>query len=202
MGSYLIQDPVIGFFCRSPLNNAVKSISCNFPVIVTAVGIAAKLLLVFPNDTLSRHIPVIRIDPADRKRCARLPAVKRSHHNASLSSCRKLIEILAVFRMFRIITVIGISKTDPALNAVHPAESSAVRRQYKMLIGNIAVVISVAGRSVAVISHGVITGRRAVRFSVRTHNHIPISRTGVLSFGSCKHACRKHPQCNQDAKER
>lgn len=59
MGSDLVQNPVIDLFSRPSLHNAEEGVFRNTSIVVAAGGVAAELLLVFPNDTLRRHVPVI-----------------------------------------------------------------------------------------------------------------------------------------------
>ena len=96
MGSNLCQNPVIGFFCRSSSNHAEILIGVCVAVSVAAVRIASKLLLVFPEDDLGRHLIVILVDPGNRERRTGFPAIDRSQGDPPPCLGRKQVQILAV----------------------------------------------------------------------------------------------------------
>ena len=96
MGSNLCQNPVIGFFCRSSGDHAKILVGVCVAVSVAAVRIASKLLLVFPEDDLGRHLIVVLVDPGNRERRTGFPAIDRSQGDPPPCLGRKQVQILAV----------------------------------------------------------------------------------------------------------
>ena len=83
MGSDLRKNPVIGFLRRTPGNHAVILICGGMTVTVTAVRVAPKLLLVFPEYNLSCHLIIILIDSGNGKGGTGFPAVNSCQGNPS-----------------------------------------------------------------------------------------------------------------------
>ena len=106
MGSDLLQNPIINLFGWPSLHNAEESIFCNTSIVVAAGSVAAELLLVFPNDTLRCHVPVISVDTSHGEGSPRLPAIQGGQHDPAAGSLRQLVEILAVVRLFGIIAIV------------------------------------------------------------------------------------------------
>ena len=106
MGSDLLQNPIINLFGWPSLHNAEEGIFRDTSIVVAAGGVAAELLLVFPNDTLRRHVPVISVDTGHGEGSPRLPAIQGSQHDPAPGSLRQLVEILAVVRLLGIIAIV------------------------------------------------------------------------------------------------
>ena len=90
----LCQESVMKLFLRSSGDHAKILVGVCVAVSVAAVRIASKLLLVFPEDDLGRHLIVVLVDPGSRERRTRFPAIDRSRGDPCLG--RKQVQILAV----------------------------------------------------------------------------------------------------------
>ena len=118
VGRHLFQNPVVCLFRRTPGNHAVILVRRSVAVAVPAVGVAAKLLLVFPEDDLRRHFIIVLIDSGNRKGGAGFPAIDRSQGNAAPGSGREHIQVIAVGPVLRSIGIFGSVVGNPALHAV------------------------------------------------------------------------------------
>ena len=118
MGRHLFQNPVVCLFRRTPGNHAVILVRRSVTVAVSAIGVAPKLLLVFPEDDLRRNLIIVLIDPGNRKGGAGFPAIDRRQGNAALGSGREHIQVIAVGPVLRSIGIFGSVIGNPAFHTV------------------------------------------------------------------------------------
>ena len=137
MGSNLRENPVVGFLCRAPSDYIVKLICRCLPISVAAVRVGTELLLVLPQNNLSRHFIVICVNSGNRQSCAGFPTVNCCQGNSASGSRRKQLQISAVFSAFGSIAIIRSLIGNPTLHAVD-------RMGYTVRICHHIVLVSMA----------------------------------------------------------
>jgi len=119
MACDLLQDVVVSLFRRTAFYYIVELISIDASVVLPSSWACAKLLLVFPDNDLGRHLPVVRVDPGNRERGAGLPAVKGGKLDPSLRGGRNAFEVVAVLAACRGIGVIRSAIVNAAFDTVN-----------------------------------------------------------------------------------
>ena len=174
----LLQNPVVGFFCRTPGNDLVILIRRYQVVIVEAVWIRAKLLLIFPENALGRHFPVVSVDPGDGQLRTGLPAIKSGQHETSLRAFGQQRQIVAVAAALGGIGVICRGVGHTALNTIDRVGHAAGIRQHVMVVGRSAASGHIAGGTVLVIDHVVPASLMVIGIAIG-------STVGVAKPGAC-----------------
>ena len=186
VGRHLFQNPVVCLFRGTPGNHTVILVRRSMAVAVSAVGVAPKLLLVFPENNLRRNFIIVLIDSGNRKGGAGFPAIDRGQGNAALGSGREHIQVIAVGPILRSIGVLGSVVGNPALHTVDRMGHTVRIRQHIMPVGAAAGAGTFLSGSVRIVSKKI--GRRRGIIMLPVRAHILIAQPGACFLA---HACRK-----------